>query len=253
MLRFLNIASGSKGNATLIYNEDSLILLDMGITKTLLLKGLRKIKKKYKDINGVLITHAHYDHIKGLRTLGDDFPMVAGEGVLEPRPNRTEVHPGDEIHIGSFIVFPFRASHDSTSTMGYLISHKGEKLVYLTDTGVVLPSALPYMVNAEYYIIESNHDYKMLMQSNRPFSLKSRIAGDIGHLSNVDSALAIMSVMGDSTRKIYLAHLSEECNTPSLAVRTYMRIFKERDIPFSRDNIIPLKQYEMTLGGQTEW
>ena len=249
MLSFINIASGSKGNATLVYNEDSLILLDMGVPKKLLLEGLKKIGKKYQEIQAVLITHSHNDHIACLNRLHDDFPIYAGMGVAKGECSAV-VFPGIGFDVGSIYIVPIEASHDAVSPLGYVFCKGTERIVYLTDTGVVRESVLPYIANSEYYIIESNHDVGLLLHSNRPKSLKDRILGNKGHLSNEQSALAMAVAVGPRTKKIYLAHLSEECNSPELAIETYKKVFRRRDVDFDTiDDLVVLSQHEMTKGG----
>lgn len=250
MISFINIASGSKGNATLIYNDDTLILLDMGVPKYLLLDALSKINRDYSDIQGVLITHEHSDHVKTLNLLHDDFPVYSGPNVVIAS-NHIDVFPEEAINIGSMLIYPIQASHDAEFPLGYVFYSESEKLVYLTDTGVVLESVLPYIHNADYFIFESNHDVKMLETSGRPKVLIERIKGKKGHLSNRDSALALSMLVGPATKAIYLAHLSEECNTPELALDTYKNVFEEKHIGFDFENIHVLSQRRMSLGGDT--
>lgn len=251
MLSFINIASGSKGNATLIYNEDSLLLVDMGVTKRSLMAALKKIGRQYKDIQGVLITHEHHDHIGTLGLLHDDFPVFSAPGVVSG-PLHANVFPEEPFDLGSFLIYPIEASHDAKFPLGYVFCSNNERLVYLTDTGVVMESALPYMANADYYIIESNHDEKMLKSSKRPLSLILRILSPEGHLSNRDSALCMAAILGPKTKAIYLAHLSEECNTVEKAYETYSSVFEEKQIDFDFNKIIALAQRHMTMGGDEE-
>lgn len=250
MISFLNIGSGSKGNATLIYNEDSLILVDMGLPRSSLKAALDEINRPIEDILGVLITHNHDDHIRNLKTLHNSYPIYAGkEAILD---EHIGVNPTDSFSIGSFDIIPLRTSHDAPDSFGYLFISGDERLLYMTDTGRIPNEDLPYMKDCDYYILESNYDVWMLMHSKRPIYLKRRIKGDYGHLSNKESALHMSSLIGEHTKKIYLAHLSEECNTAEKAKKTYKKIFKEKGVTFSIDNIITLKQHEMTFGGDEE-
>lgn len=251
MLSFINIASGSKGNATLIYTEDTLILLDMGVPKKRLLEALSKIGRKYEDIQAVLITHSHSDHISCLDTLHDQFPVFAGFGVVNEGFHAV-VFPGVGFDIGSLLIVPIEASHDAVSPLGYVFCKGKERIVYLTDTGIVKDDVLPYVTNSEYFIIESNHDMGLLVHSGRPQALIDRISGNKGHLSNDQSALVMTVAVGPRTKKIYLAHLSEECNSKELAIATYKKIFSEQQVDFDTKNIVTLSQNEMTMGGDAQ-
>lgn len=247
MISFLNLASGSKGNATLLFNENTLLLVDMGVSRKLLEEGLSRLGKGVSDIAAIFITHEHSDHIKGLETLHEDIPLFAGEKTFE-KAHRS-VKSLEKVSVGSFEILPLSTSHDARSPFGFLFSSGGERLLYMTDTGVVPDEDLPYMADCDYYVFESNYDHKMLMHSNRPLLLKQRIAGETGHLSNVDSALTLSSLLGPKTKGIYLAHLSEECNTPEIALSSYQKIFRKKEISFPAERIVPLKQWEMTFGG----
>lgn len=247
MIRFLNLASGSKGNATLLYNEDTLLLIDMGVSRKLLSEGLAKIGKTVGDIAAIFITHEHSDHIKGLSFIHEAIPLYAGEKTFEK--GHYILKPLDELDVGSFHVVTLETSHDAASPLGFLFVSGEEKFLYMTDTGYVPETSLPFMKECDYYLFESNYDHKMLMSSKRPLLLKQRIAGDCGHLSNVDSALTLSYLIGPKTKKIYLAHISEECNTPELALSSYAKVFQKKHISFPKECIIPLKQWEMTEGG----
>ncbi|MBP5694230.1 MAG: hypothetical protein J6X03_02095 [Bacilli bacterium] len=138
---------------------------------------------------------------------------------------------------------PLKTSHDAINPCGFLIENDGEKLIYMTDTGTIPKKSLKYMVNADYYFIESNHDLDMLNNSGRPRFLINRIAGSYGHLSNEDSAYYMSGLVGPKTKKIILAHLSEECNTEELALKTYKYIFELRKVNYDID-IVCAKQRE---------
>ena len=147
-------------------------------------------------------------------------------------------------------VTPLIASHDAPNTVGYVFDNGVEKLSYLTDTGFIPDKTLEYMKNSDYYVIESNHNLKMLYKCNRPQSLKERIAGDLGHLSNEDAACYMKEIIGDRTKEIILAHISEESNTYELAVETFIKKFRKAHIDINRIEIKAAKQREMVVGGK---
>ena len=246
MISFVVVGSGSKGNATLLFNEETLIQIDMGLPMRRITAALESIKKNKSDLQGILITHEHTDHIKNLPMYKGKVPIYASKGTIDYFDH--EVVPFDSFEIGTLSVIPFMTSHDAANPVGYVVISGKTKLVYLTDSGYIPEESLDYLKDADYYIMESNHDLKMLMKSNRPAVLKRRIKGDEGHLSNVDSAIYLSELVGPKTKEIYLAHLSEECNLPELALEAYRKTFKKKEVPYDID-IICLKQNEAVRGG----
>ncbi|MBR6056377.1 MAG: MBL fold metallo-hydrolase [Bacilli bacterium] len=246
MISFVVVGSGSKGNATLLFDEETLIQIDMGLPMRRITAALESIKKNKSDLQGILITHEHTDHIKNLSMYKGKVPIYASKGTIDYFDH--EVVPFDSFEIGTLSVIPFMTSHDAANPVGYVIISGKTKLVYLTDSGYIPEESLDYLKDADYYIMESNHDLKMLMKSNRPAVLKRRIKGDEGHLSNVDSAIYLSELVGPKTKEIYLAHLSEECNLPELALEAYRKTFKKKEVPYDI-NIICLKQNEAVRGG----
>jgi phosphoribosyl 1,2-cyclic phosphodiesterase len=246
MISFVVVGSGSKGNATLLFDEETLIQIDMGLPMRRITAALESIKKNKSDLQGILITHEHTDHIKNLSMYKGKVPIYASKGTIDYFDH--EVVPFDSFEIGTLSIIPFMTSHDAANPVGYVVISGKTKLVYLTDSGYVPEESLDYLKDADYYIMESNHDLKMLMKSNRPAVLKRRIKGDEGHLSNVDSAIYLSELVGPKTKEIYLAHLSEECNLPELALEAYRKTFKKKEVPYDI-NIICLKQNEAVRGG----
>ena len=246
MISFVVVGSGSKGNATLLFDEETLIQIDMGLPMRRISAALESIKKNKSDLQGILITHEHTDHIKNLSMYKGKVPIYASKGTIDYFDH--EVVPFDSFEIGTLSVIPFMTSHDAANPVGYVVISGKTKLVYLTDSGYIPEESLDYLKDADYYIMESNHDLKMLMKSNRPAVLKRRIKGDEGHLSNVDSAIYLSELVGPKTKEIYLAHLSEECNLPELALEAYRKTFKKKEVPYDI-NIICLKQNEAVRGG----
>lgn len=247
MIKFAIVGSGSKGNATLVFDEDSIFQIDMGISLKRVESALSEIKRKKSDLLGILFTHNHSDHISTLKYFHGRVETFSSENTLECPDDI--LLPYQPFSLGSFTITPLKTSHDAPNPVGFLVQSGNEKLVYMTDTGFIPEESLPYMRGADYYIIESNHDYKMLLHSSRPASLKHRIHSDFGHLSNSDSASYLADLVSDKTKGIYLAHLSEECNTPELALASYEKIFKRHGLKPEEYGIICAKQYECVFGG----
>lgn len=247
MLSFLNIQSGSKGNATLLYSETTLLLVDMGISLCALKGGLDQINKRLVDIEGLLITHDHGDHIGGIPLIEGEVPLVSLCGNYPHLDYECEHF--ESFVLGDIVVTPLKTSHDATSPTGYRFSSGDTTIVYMTDTGYIPSITLEYMKNADYYVLESNYDVEMLANSHRPECLKRRIASRVGHLSNEQSAKYLCKLVGDKTKGIYLAHLSEETNTPETAIKTHQEIYRKKKIPIEGISLVALSQRKSTFGG----
>ena len=246
-MKFSIVGSGSKGNACLIYNKDTLIQIDMGLPLKSLKKELDHLGKTINDIQALFITHEHTDHIAGIPLYHDRVDLYAGEGTYA---SANPVEPFIPLEVGSMSIVPFPTSHDATNPMGYLIEEEGCRLGYVTDTGYLSDEALALIKDCDYYYFESNHDLKMLMNSARPAVLKKRIHSKHGHLSNIDSAIYMAELIGPRTKAIYLAHLSEECNTPEIALSSYHKTLDRKGIAHDHIKIVPASQWHVVRGGE---
>ena len=240
------IASGSKGNATVVVYKKTAILIDMGISFERLKDGLKEVGLTPEDLSGAIFTHDHSDHIAGIRFLSPSI-MYGLKGTLPSLANACELN--RPFKIGEFEITPFITSHDATNPCGYLLKAGEETMVYMTDTGCFIEDNLSLIKDPTYLIIESNHDIKMLLATNRTYELKNRILSDVGHLCNEDSAIAACQMIGKNTKEIILAHLSEEANTPELALAAYIKIFKHFGIDIDKYNVRCANQHVSLLGG----
>lgn len=249
-MKILVIQSGSKGNATLVIDESRVLLIDMGISLCSLKEALASENKKLLDIDALLLTHDHSDHTKGICYL-DPLPIYCGEGTYDGL-NVNHVNYFDEFNIGHLKITVLRTSHDAVKPMGFMIENDNEKLVYITDTGMIPEQTMRLIGNADYYVIEANHNVKMLMDTNRPEMLKCRILSEHGHLNNEDSAMYMTEAVGSNTKEIILAHLSEEANSPEVALKAYKKMFKREGISLKNINLHCANQHIMTIGGKKE-
>lgn len=243
------LSSGSKGNCTYIKTSNHKILIDIGTSSLYVEKSLKSIGVDPKDIDIVLITHAHIDHVSGLKVFIKKYnPLVYISNKIQKESNLTIGNfSGDEdVDVKSDIkIKSFKLSHDVTDIKGYLIEENGESIVYITDTGYINEKNFEYIKNKNLYIFESNHDVEMLMNNPKyPYHTKIRILSDKGHLSNKDSAYYLSKLIGNNTHHIILAHLSEQNNTEELALKTLKETLKSKNIDF--DDIRVAKQNEMT-------
>ncbi len=243
-MKFYSLASGSSGNSFLVDNGKELILIDVGIPYIKIKEKLSELNYAIEDVNYILITHSHVDHIRSLNSFSNKkiYSSVKIPGVVNVLEKNIE------IDLGSYKIISFPLSHD-VECCGYRISFEDESLLYLTDTGYVNSRIMKYLENATYYIFESNHDIEMLMNSDRPYFLKSRILSDKGHLSNEDASEILLNCIGEKTKEIYLTHISKDCNTKKLAYDTLIKTFNNNSYNHSKLKIQTLDREEILQGG----
>ena len=218
------IASGSKGNCAIVLCDNTNIIIDMGISYLTLKKSLEENSLSFDDFSGILITHCHKDHISGLTSLikktnlNAYIPEKMYESLKEYLPLDKCIFIDDEFNINNVRIELIHTSHDAPSSVGFIFSYRGKSLVYVTDTGYINRKYLAKMVEKDAYIIESNHDEVMLMDGPYPRFLKERVISDQGHLSNKTTSKYLKKIVGENTKNIILAHLSETNNTEELAL-----------------------------------
>ena len=245
-MRVKVLASGSKGNSTLIRTNHLNILIDVGITYQQLTSELESINLSPKDLSAVFITHTHSDHIKGLSVLVKKTNLKVyvleemEEELSKKIPKDNIFRYENPLEIQDLKINLIRISHD-VEGVGFIIEHNHHSLVYITDTGYINRKYLPLMKDKEAYIIESNHDEEMLMEGPYPYILKQRVISDKGHLSNKTTAEYLLEIVGEKTKHIILAHISEKNNTEELALTTTKSLLEENEI---YKDIRLAKQYE---------
>ena len=228
------LASGSKGNCSLIETASARFLIDIGITYQRLKKELEKMNLNLDDIDALLLTHAHNDHTSGLKVLlkHTNFKIYANKDIIKELTvdidkERIELY-NSIMHLNSTELTIFKTSHDAKGSVGFLITDDGSSLVYITDTGYLNRKYFKLLTNRNIYYIESNHDEKMLMDGPYPYYLKQRILSDEGHLYNETTSKYLKKLVGDSTKYIILAHLSEHNNKEELAYTTTRVALQDR-------------------------
>ena len=222
----------SEGNCLLLSDGGVHLLLDAGISTRRIKAGLLQLGLTMADVDGVLITHEHSDHVSGLQTMVKHhrIPIYTSPGTARQLAYRIAgiesllrpVEPGTVFSVGDCRVTVFRTSHDAAQSVDYRVD--GSAAVgFLTDTGFVTPEAEAALAGVDTLVLESNHDVEWLRSGPYPYSLKARILGDEGHLSNDAAAEFAARMARCGTRCIILAHLSRENNTPQRAWDTVQR------------------------------
>ena len=222
-MEFYTLASSSAGNAALVCHNDTRLLIDAGISCRRITQSLAVLNLTLDDLDGILITHEHIDHVRGLVTLAKKCPAPlyatfgTAAAIQYPEPRLRAFAAGKEFTIKDLYVRSFRTSHDAKESVGYRIESDAGSLAVLTDTGFVTDEAHDAALGADMLLLESNHDVVMLKNGGYPYYLKQRILGLEGHLSNGDAAAFASLLAERGASEIVLAHLSRENNTPVMA------------------------------------
>ena len=238
-MRIINLSSGSKGNLTYLETQNTKILVDDGLSCQETVKRLSLLGINPYEINAIVVSHEHSDHIKGIDIFSKkyDTPVFAHQqvwqnidGVLKSvKEKNKKVFDGD-FEFNDLYISPVEVPHD-VKCFGFSFYEGNKKVSIVTDLGHINDKILSSIRGSQIAYIEANYDRNMLMASQKyPLSLKRRIDGPNGHLSNVASADAIERLVQTGTRQVVLSHLSEENNTPSLAYTSICKQLAKRDI-----------------------
>ena len=228
------LASGSKGNSSYIETDKTKSLVDLGMSAGYIAKSLKSIGVDPSEIQRVFITHAHTDHVAGLKVFLKKYhPVVYLTKKMEEELGfeiEDKVYIDDNTSIDDLDVTVIKTSHDAADSNGYVFSSGGKSIVYITDTGYIHVKNFEKLKNKSLYVFESNHDVRLLREGKYPYYLQQRILSDKGHLSNKDSAYYLSNFIGDNTEKIILIHLSEENNRPEVALKTLLDTLEKKGV-----------------------
>lgn len=240
-LNFCSLSSGSSGNCYYLGNEFTGLLIDAGISAGAIRKFLKNMGVSMQTIMGVLVTHNHSDHIRGLEVLTrkNNLPVFTTgkiwESILSRKNNLAgvtlrEIALQQKFHLAGFDIEAFPVSHDAPETIGFHMGAGDQKITIATDLGHICQTAASYMKAANLLVIESNYDEQMLLNGKYPYFLKSRIQSDQGHLGNHQTSAFLADIVSEHLRHICLAHLSNNNNTPDRALQALKQTFSERGI-----------------------
>ena len=239
-MHFSSLASGSSGNALVVGEEGRHFLVDCGISTGRVLAGLADLQIPAREIEGILVTHEHSDHILGVGALARrlKIPVYAGDAVWEVMEkslgrltcDQKKIVDDDAVTLAGLRVNFFATSHDCRQGRGMKITGLRGTLGVLTDTGILTERMHRMLTGCTCFLIEANHDFDRLWRGRYPRSLKKRVAGVCGHLSNVQAAEGLCRWVQSNSRRVVLAHLSEENNTPELAMRTVCSVLRDSPV-----------------------
>lgn len=251
-MRLCSIASGSSGNCIYVGSDETHLLVDTGISKKRIDEGLEKLGVKGEEVDGILITHEHSDHIQGLGVFSRKYgvPIYATKGTIEgikaykslgkmPEGLLHEVPVDSVFSVGNLDIKPFAISHDANEPSGYRIEHEGKSVAVATDLGVYDEYIVENLKELDAVLLEANHDIHMVEVGPYPYYLKQRVLGKQGHLSNELSGRLLCDILHDNLKYIMLGHLSKENNYAELAYETVKLEVTMGDNPY-RGEEIPL-------------
>ena len=229
-MKMMSVASGSSGNSTYIGSDTTSILLDAGISAKAIERGLLEADVSIRDVDAILVTHEHYDHIKGIGVLSRKYniPILCtygtADGIMQCKSLGTfdynlisSFQAGDSFMVGDIQVKTHPISHDAFEPVCYSFEKDGKKVSVATDLGIYDDMIIDFLSESDAMIIEANHDIRMLEAGDYPYYLKKRILGKLGHLSNEAGGKLIRALLNDHLKFVGLGHLSEKNNYPELA------------------------------------
>lgn len=249
-MRLCSIASGSSGNCIYVGDENTHLLVDTGISKKRIELGLTELDVKGEELEGILVTHEHIDHIQGLGVFSRKYeiPIYATKGTIEgirntkslgkmPEGLLHEVEVDQTFQLGSLNICPFAISHDANEPSGYRIENEEKSVAVATDLGKYDEYIVDHLRDLNAVVLEANHDIHMLEVGPYPYPLKRRVLGDKGHLSNELSGRLLCDILHDNLQYVMLGHLSKENNYEELAYETVKLEISMGDNPYKGDDI----------------
>lgn len=242
MFKFCSLFSGSSGNSLFVETDKTKILIDCGESAKKIVNSLSDIDVNIEDIDAILVTHEHIDHVKSLGTLSKKYniPVYTNIETLNAMPEQANKIKTDYIHlfdfskdfsVGDLQIHPFSIPHDAANPCAFNIFKNDKKISVATDIGHITPEIIKNLEKSSFLLLESNYDPNILKCSPYPYHLKERISGPLGHLSNNMAGETISHLIDSGLKNVMLGHLSKENNFPELAYKTVMEEIMERDYP----------------------
>lgn len=221
---FVSLGSGSNGNSTLVRVKDTLLLVDAGFSARAITERLRSTGIDPQNLNAILVSHEHSDHVTGVAVLARkfDIPVWLTRGTYrrlkdQNIPHTEFIHPHGSFCIGDAKITPFPIPHDAAEPCQYILGDGNKRLAIATDMGCATPYVNQQLNGVDALLLEANYDHSMLQTGSYPFALRNRIDGRFGHLSNDQSAVLAAQIEHPGLQQLFLGHLSENNNTPQNA------------------------------------
>lgn len=256
MFQFCSLYSGSNGNCSFVQTNNTKILIDAGESAKKIGEALNSINVEPSSIAGILITHEHSDHVKGLGIFSKKFqvPVYANLETWNAMPKQKEKIDENNIHIFNFDKFsigdieiePFSIPHDAANPCGFNFYHGGKKMSVATDIGHMNKDIITHLTNSSFMLLEANYEPEILKCSSYPYLLKERIKGPNGHLSNSDAGKTISYLTNYGLNNVMLGHLSKENNFPELAYKTVVEELMQNNVNENALHLSVAKRFEVS-------
>lgn len=240
-MKFCSLYSGSTGNSLFVQGNETKLLIDSGVSAKKIVEGLDSINVDIQDINAILITHEHIDHIRSAGTIAKKYniPIYANLGTWNGIENEKTVIKieerkyfkiGEKFEIGELKIMPFSTSHDAMDSCGFSIEYDNSKISVATDLGEVTKEVMNNLKQSKFVLLEANYEPEVLRACSYPYSIKTRIAGIKGHLSNSEAGNTISKLVNSGLQNVMLGHLSKESNFPELAYNSVLNELTQNGI-----------------------
>lgn len=239
MKGFCPLASGSSGNVIYLGTEKTKILFDVGISFKNLKERLDEIEVKIEEIDAVMVTHEHVDHIRGIEMIAKklDIPIFCNSDTAKAICQTIDIRPkfkifstGETFNFKDLEIQPFSIQHDTLDPVAFTVVADNKKFGICTDLGFATKLVEMHLKECDYIYLEANHEEEMVHASSRPMVYKQRVLSRQGHLSNRAAGELLVNVHHEGLKHVYLAHLSLECNTPVVAMKTVTEILAKKNI-----------------------
>ncbi|MGI6242593.1 MAG: MBL fold metallo-hydrolase [Prevotella sp.] len=277
MLHYISFGSGSSGNCSYLFTENSGLLIDAGVGIRTLKKYFKNYEMQMSNVKNLIVTHDHADHVKSVGSLSNDYNLAVYSthkvhaGIEKNWCVRNKIMPERKkiieknipFQLDDFSITPFEVPHDSSDNVGYCIQYEDITFVLMTDIGHLTDEIKSYIGKADYLVIEADYEPEMLEQGPYPEYLKNRIRGPYGHMSNMECGLALAENATQKLKHVWLCHLSNENNHPSLAEKSVKQVLRSHGIIAGdeagadfRLNVLrrktPSQIFDLSLGSNTQ-
>jgi len=246
MIKFCPLFSGSSGNAIYLKYRDTSILIDAGLSKRKITQAIADIGEDASELDAILITHEHYDHISGIGVMerGYNIPIYANISTRARMPvifgrikeeNKKTFETGKRFVIKDIEIMPFSIPHDAADPVGFSFFLDSKKVTSVTDMGHLTETIAENIKGSDLLLLESNHDLDMLINGPYPWPLKKRIRGEYGHLCNKDCGDIVVKFIEFGLKTVVLGHMSAQNNVPQLAYDTVRKCIEENGYVIGKD------------------
>ena len=234
-MRFASLGSGSRGNGSIVASQTTILLIDCGFQYKEALARLKRLRLDPEDLDGILVTHEHSDHVSGVEALANkhSIPVYASRGTwIEIGIDRLDkpVHISGLFSVGDIDISPVTVPHDAREPLQFVFHCEGTRLGILSDLGSVSPRVIEHYQDLDAISVEFNHDLELLQKGPYPAFLKTRVSGDFGHLNNTQASELLQRIVSDRLKTVVACHISETNNDTSRVKQALDDVLEHQDV-----------------------